>query len=174
MRIDTRSCHIEHPKAQCHCQNGEDVSYVNMLACFPAPSHPHLPYGARKKGSWPDPARAHLFVSPLGPGCRERFSFNLRGEIKPASEADIAAGETIRRLGLDHQLLTELRKAAIEGTLSVMDRGPASLDLKSARKRIATLASAERNNQPLEQFCFVLQQALEKHIKRLEAIRARR
>ena len=35
-RIDEASCHIEHPKPQDHCRNGEDASFANMLACVPA------------------------------------------------------------------------------------------------------------------------------------------
>lgn len=173
-RIDEASCHIEHPKPQAHCVDGEDTSFANMLACVPAPNAPALPYGAHKKGAWPDPAQEAQFVSPLRPGCGPRFSFNLRGKIAPSEAADYAAAETIRRLGLDHPLLSQLRKAAIDGTLGVRGRGPASLDLRSARRRITSLGAAERNRVVLEPFCFVLQQALEKHIGRLEAIRDRR
>lgn len=170
-RIDEDSCHIEHPKPQVHCQKGEDVSYTNMLACVPAPNAPGLPYGAHKKGSWPDRTQEPLFVSPLSPGCSTRFSFTFRGEIHPTNQTDTAAAETILKLGLGHPRLIQLRKAAIDATLSLRRRGPASLDLKNARKRIAQLKAAEQNNSTLEPFCFVLQQTLEKHIRRLEAIR---
>lgn len=171
-RIDETTCHIEHPKPQTHCQNGEDASYTNMLACIPAPNAPGLPYGAHKKGSWPNPAQESLFVSPLRADCTKRFSFTIRGEIRPADSADNAAKETIGKLGLDHTLLTQLRKAAIDATLNVRGRGPASLDMRDARRRITQLKAAEQSNGTLEAFCFVLLQALEKHIKRLEAIRA--
>ena len=170
-RIDKASCHIEHPKPQVHCARGDDVSFGNMLACVPAPNTPRLPYGAHKKDSWPDTAQEQLFVSPLRNCCGTRFSFSLRGEINPSNPADDAAKETICRIGLDHPLLNQFRKAAIDATLSVHRRGPASLDLKSARRRITSLSMAEQRNEILEPFCFVLQQALEKHIKRLQAIR---
>ena len=170
-RVDKDSCHIEHLKPQAHCANGEDVSFGNMVACVPAPNAPGLPYGAHKKGSWPDVTQEALFVSPIQPGCGTRFSFNLRGEIKPRNPADHAAMETIRRLRLDHTLLDQLRKAAINGTLRVHGRGPASLDRTGARRRITSLSAAEQDNSILEPFSFVLQQALEKHIVRLEAIR---
>ena len=171
-RIDANGCHIEHPKAQTHCQRGEDVSYSNMLACVPAPNAPSLPYGAHKKNTWPDATQETLFVSPLHQNCTGRFSFSIRGEIHPANPADDAAKETIKRLGLDHALLTQLRKAAIDATLGTRWRGLASVDLKNARRRIAQLKAAERSNGVLEAFCFVLQQALEKHILRLQAITA--
>lgn len=44
--------------------------------------------------------------------------------------------------------------------------------MRDARRRITQLKAAEQSNGTLEAFCFVLLQALEKHIKRLEAIRA--
>jgi len=173
-RIDEDSCHIEHLKPQKHCLKGEDVSYSNMVACVPAPNAPDLPYGARKKNSWPDPkipAQAALFVSPLQEGCEERFSFTLNGEIGASNPEDRSAKETISHLRLCHDQLTQLRKAAIDNTLGVHGKGPASLDLSAARRRLAGLVRAESNTDPLEPFCFVLKQALEKHIKRLEAIR---
>lgn len=168
-RIDEHSCHIEHLKPQVHCRNGEDVLYSNMVACVPAPNAPRLPYGAHRKGSWPDPAQTPFFVSPLH-SCEARFSFTIRGEIQVANNSDQAARETIARLGLDHSRLTQLRKAAIDATLGVHPKGPGSLDLAKARKRLAGLIRAESTNGALEPFCFALKQALEKHIKRLEAI----
>ncbi len=170
-RIDETSCHIEHPKPQAHCVNGEDVSYSNMLACVPAPNAPGLPYGAHKKGSWPHTTEVALFVSPLRPGCEERFSFTLNGEIKANDLPDTAATETIARLGLNHKLIQQLRKAAIEATLGIRGRGQASLDLHRARARLNGLTAAEQNRSPLEPFCFVLKQALQRHIIRVEAIR---
>ncbi len=170
-RIDEMSSHIEHPKPQVHCINSEDVSYSNMLACVPAPNAPGLPYGAHKKGSWPTVAEEALFVSPLRPGCEERFSFTLKGEIKASDPTDAAATETIVRLGLNHKLMQQLRKAAIEATLEIRGRGRASLDLQRARARLPGLTAAEQNRSLLEPFCFVLKQALQRHITRIEAIR---
>ncbi len=170
-RIDEASCHIEHPKPQVHCMKGEDVSFANMLACVPAPNAPGLPYGAHKKGSWPNTTEEALFVSPLRPGCEERFSFPLNGEIKASAPTDAAATETIARLGLNHKLMQQFRKAAIEATLEIRGRGHASLDLHRARVRLNGLKAAEQNRSSLEPFCFVLKQALQRHITRVEAIR---
>src|SRR5262245_45509034 len=151
-RIDEGSCHIEHPKAQVHCMNGEDASFSNMLACVPAPNAPALPYGAHKTGAWPDAAEEALFVSPLRPGREERFSFTLNGEIRASDPTDAAAMKTIDRLGLNHTLLQQFRKAAIEATLGIRGRGYASLDLRSARARLNGFMAAEQNHSPLEQF----------------------
>jgi uncharacterized protein (TIGR02646 family) len=170
LRIRDDSSHIEHPKPQTYCEPEQQVAYTNMLACFPAPNAPEVPYGARRKGSWPDPTQAHLFVSPLGNKCENRFSFNKRGEIKPSNKSDSAAAETIRALALDHKLLTDLRKEAIQATLKTREKGLASLDLSRARKRIATLDKAEREGGPLEPFCFALKQALHAHIRLVLAI----
>jgi uncharacterized protein (TIGR02646 family) len=170
-KISDATCHIEHLTPQEHCVRGEDVAYGNLVACVPAPNVPRLPYGAHKKASWPNAEQEALFVSPLSAACRTRFAFNLRGEIASSSPADRAATETIVRLGLDHPQLNQLRKAAIDSTLASRRRGPAALDARRARQRIASLKAAEQVQGPLEPFCFVLLQALEKQVRRLAAIR---
>ena len=164
-RIDTDSCHIEHLKAQTHCSPEETVAYRNMVACYPSPNPKRkTPYGAEQKGSWPHPSEQHLFVSPLDRTCEERFTFTLRGEIREQSGDDQAAKTTIEKIGLDHRELVAFRKAAIQGTLGKSN----NLSLKDARKRLnSLLAHQEGQRQP---FCFVLIQALRKHIRRLEAI----
>jgi diphthamide synthase subunit DPH2 len=99
-----------------------------------------------------------------------RFVFSLSGRIAAASDADVAAKETIRRLALDHRALTQYRKEAIDATLRKHRRGRL-LDKKSAQRRLAKLEQTEAGSGRLEPFCFVLKQALLKHIQRLEAIR---
>ena len=164
-RIDTRSCHIEHPKAQAHCSPQETVSYNNMVACYPSPNPDRrTPYGAEQKGSWPHPSEQHLFVSPLDQTCEERFAFNLRGEIREQEDNDQAAKTTIQKIGLDHHELIAFRKAAIQGTLGKRN----DLPLRDARRRLNSLRSHRQGRR--EPFCFVLVQALQKHIGRLEAI----
>ncbi len=169
-RIDTDTYHIEHLKAQTHCSPEETVAYSNMVACYPSPNPERgTPYGAERKGSWPSSSEQHLFVSPLDQTCEERFRFNLRGSIRERANDDQAAKTTIEKIGLDHRELVAFRKAAIQGTLGKSN----NLSLKDARRRLNSLRSHQEGRQ--EPFCFVLVQALRKHIVRLEAIaRARR
>jgi uncharacterized protein (TIGR02646 family) len=164
LRIESDSCHIEHIRAQTHCKPSETVAYNNMLACFPAPNPPFkTPYGAEKKESWPPPHEQHLFVSPLDQSCETRFLFNLNGKIRNRDD-DQAARTTGERLGLDHPVLESYRKSAIQGTLGKTN----NLPIKDARQRLRGLMSQQSGR--LEPFCFVLVQALEKHIRRLEFI----
>ncbi len=125
-----------------------------------------MPFGAIRKANWPSPADRHLFVSPRSEGCESRFFFSIRGKISVA-EDDEAARETVKRLGLDHEKLERFRKEAIDATLG-------TLDIPQARRRLATLERAEESGGHLKPFCFVLKQALHKHIRRLESIREAR
>jgi uncharacterized protein (TIGR02646 family) len=204
--IDMDHSHIEHLIPQAHCQRGVgDVEYGNMVACYPGPGAPYVPFGAVFKGNWPAPGEQYLFVSPRTPGCEAHFLFNLRGAISvpdipspvakrrsPLSPVlggeglgvrgpslfdrrqynDEAARVTVERPGLDHRRLEALRREAIAATLHWHGRQNPLLDLPAARRRLASLENAEQAGGPLEPFCFVLKQALRKHIIRLEAIRA--
>ena len=165
IRIDTNTYHIEHLKAQTHCSPAETVAYSNIVACHPSPNPQHkTPYGAQQKGAWPLPSEQHLFVSPLDRTCEERFTFTLRGGIRERANDDQAAKTTIKKIGLDHHELVAFRKAAIQGTLGKSN----NLSLKDARRRLKTLRYRQEGRR--EPFCFVLVQALRKHIVRLEAI----
>jgi len=55
-----------------------------------------------------------LLISPFDPGCEDRFSYTGDGRIKPASNSDQSAKETIRKSGLDIEKLNALREKAIE------------------------------------------------------------
>jgi uncharacterized protein (TIGR02646 family) len=173
-RIDLDSCHIEHLRPQAHCVNGEDLDYRNLVAGVPAPNAPQLPYGAHQKADWPAVADEHRFVSPLSGGCAARFSFKLNGEVRAANLADVAAAETILRLGLNSKALVQLRKAAIEATLQIRGRGPASIGIANARRRLRDLEQAEQQARILEPYSFVLVQALARHTRRAEKIREAR
>lgn len=173
-RIDVDSCHIEHLRPQAHCGIGEDIDYRNLVAGVPAPNKAQLPYGAHRKADWPTIADEHLFVSPLSNGCAGRFSFRLNGEIEARNAADNAAAQTIDRLGLNNQALVQLRKAAIEATLQIWGRGPASIGIADARRRLRDLEQAEQQAKTLEPYSFVLVQALERQIRRIEKIRKAR
>jgi uncharacterized protein (TIGR02646 family) len=168
--IDANRSHIEHLLPQAYCQRGEDVDYMNMVACYPSPSNGHVPFGALRKANWPSPGEQHLFVSPRSSGCESRFRFSIRGRISVADH-DNAAQVTVNRLGLDHHRLEVLRKEAIDATLRRQGKNPPLLDLASARRRLTSLESAEIAGGLLEPFCFALKQALGSHILRLESIR---
>lgn len=173
-RIDVDSCHIEHLRPQVHCGMGEDIDYRNLVASVPAPNTAQLPYGAHKKADWPTNEDEHLFVSPLSNGCAGRFSFRLNGEVEAQNAADNAAVHTIDRLGLNNHALVQLRKAAIEATLQIRGRGPASIGIADARRRLRDLEQAEKQAATLEPYSFVLVQALERQIRRIEKIREAR
>jgi uncharacterized protein (TIGR02646 family) len=170
-RIDIDSSHIEHLRPQTHCATGEDVDYRNLVASVPAPNTPQLPYGAHKKDHWPSIADEHLFVSPLSGGCDVRFLFKLNGAVEAANSHDAAATETIGRLGLNADALVQLRKAAIGATLQIRGKGPSSIGIADARRRLRDLKLAEQQTGILEPYSFVLVQALAKHIDRIEKIR---
>jgi len=171
-RIDHGSAHVEHLIPQAHCARGEDVAYHNMVACWPQPNGPHGEFGAHVKGSWPNRQQTALFVSPLSNGCEARFAFNQRGEVKAATPGDRAAKETIKRLSLDHKLLTALRAREIESVLGAQR----NLRLKLARVRLRQIQEAEAalntgSSVVLDPYCFALKQALARFIKAAERIR---
>jgi uncharacterized protein (TIGR02646 family) len=166
--------HLEHVVPQTHCEYGQDADYANIVACWPKPNCGfEAKYGAVKKGSWPPPDEKYLFVSPLDPGCTERFSFNLRGEIFPTIENDEAAKKTINKLGLDDPELIALRRSAIRGALE-----PAKqlLGLEQTRKLLAHYeAQSKRVDRgeavQLGQFSFVIQNVLPRQMKKIEGIK---
>jgi uncharacterized protein (TIGR02646 family) len=170
-KIDADTCHIEHLKPQAHCGDLEDVTYLNLVAAVPQPNTPKLPYGAHLKDNWPSLAESSLFVSPLSAGCSARFSFSFTGRISPRNSTDTAADETIKRLGLNHDILIAFRQAAIKGTIQSRGR---QMDAKLARRRLQGLQQKELTSRDLEQFSFALIDALEKHIIRLQKISGNR
>lgn len=170
IRIAINTSHIEHIRPQKHFRDGEDVQYVNMLACYPGSESSYTGFGAVKKGSWPTPGELHLFVTPRGP-CESRFTFELFGKVRPSNPSDSAAVETIEKLNLNHPDLVNRRKDRIQGTLRYTQ--VQKLDLKSARKRLQNLNAAEEGHAALEEFCFALKQVLSDYIARLEKTQMR-
>lgn len=168
--------HIEHLKPQQHCQYGQDADYINLVACWPRPNVGFEPaYGARSKRNWPSPQEGALFVSPLRPDCSSRFSFNHRGEITCAGN-DVAAAETIRKIGLSHRSLVELRRLAIRGVLSPAGR---ALTLHNARTLLRELDADIRSLEAgrtvqLMEFAFAIHAALRREIRKLERIQGSR
>lgn len=171
------SFHIEHLIPQEHCAAGQDADYGNLVACWPRPNCGFQPkFGAIEKGNWPRPADARLFVSPLDPSCTERFSFNHRGKVSAAMRGDAAAEETIKRLGLDEPSLEELRRNAIRGALNPGSRPIKLKDAEKLRREMASdVSKLERGESiQLAEFCFAIQQAVDREIRKLEGIMRRR
>lgn len=165
--------HIEHLTPQARSSYGQDAEYANLVACWPRPNCGFEPsYGARKKGDWPSSAEQSRFVSPLRDDCSKRFVFNRRGEIKTAKVGDAAAELTIRRLALCDQTLTALRREAIRGALSPRSR---PIRLSEAKRLLSYLRREAETvdgggSARLIPYCFAIEQALEKEIKKLETL----
>jgi len=70
------------------------------------------------KKSWFD---ENLTISPLDPGCENRFEYLEGGQVRSANKDDEGAVETIRHFALDIDKLRELRKPAIEAALDTID-----------------------------------------------------
>ena len=168
--------HCEHVKSQDRCRGldgavyGEDTDYRNLVACWPPANCGYeLPYGAKAKGAWPGVAADHWFVSPLTAGCADRFRFNRFGRISAATGDDAAALETIRRLRLDDDALTALRRAEIQGKLRGIRRSEAKRLLQQLRAEAARLDAGQSIR--LVPFCFAVEQALAREIRKLDGIR---
>lgn len=171
--------HIEHLLPQKHCKPelgnyGKDADYENLVACWPRPNCGFEPaYGAKKKDHWPAPHEQSQFVSPLRTDCSARFSFDHRGNISPTQNNDEAVIDTIKQLGLDHDTLIDLRREAIRGALNPASR---PIKLAEARKLLQQMIQASDSvnkgvSVQLLPFCFAIQPALDREIRKLEAIR---
>jgi len=110
-RLTTDDSHIEHFKPQSD-ESVDPLDFSNMLCSCQSNVRQGKPLRCgHRKGDWFDD---ELLVSPLDPSCEGRFSFTGDGHIKPTKENDVAAEETIKRLGLDIGNLVESRAKAIE------------------------------------------------------------
>lgn len=168
MRIDKTSFHVEHIKAQTHCNAGEDVDYKNMVACYPGSNTGEAPFGAHQKKNWPDDNERNLFISPLDKNCASKFTFTENGKIRATDKNDIAAVKTIKKLKLDHDILNDYRKASIDGILNKKEK----TDIKQVKQALNRLKSQDVCTGKLEPFCFVLIPVLEKFIKKIEYIKS--
>ncbi|EYF00046.1 hypothetical protein [Chondromyces apiculatus] len=142
-------------------------------------------YGARKKGNWPSlspsqdpkkPSEKDLFVSPLDPQCTQRFAFKQDGTISPTAPDDGAAMETIARLGLNDGELVALRERAIRGALYPCKRW---LTPKETRKLLRELKKDatdldQGHSIRLRPFCFAIEQAVERRVRKLEGFPAQK
>jgi len=110
-RLADEDSHIEHFRPQSD-PDIDPLDFSNMLcSCQDQLKKGKPRHCGNLKDNWFDPM---LLISPFDPDCENRFAFTGRGRIKPAQEADEAAAETIRRLGLGMPKLNSLREKAIE------------------------------------------------------------
>lgn len=115
-RLNDDDSHIEHFRPQSD-QAVDPLDFGNLLcSCQNQIKKGEPRHCGNLKDDWFDPV---LLVSPLEPGCENRFAFTGDGAIKPAVEHDRALSETITRLGLDIPKLNELRAKAIEPFLDI-------------------------------------------------------
>lgn len=173
-RIGDGSSHVEHIKPQSRCReelHGSDLDYANLVACFPRHEVRGQPrYGARLKGNWWDNDGTE-FVSPLQPACEQVFRFRLNGEIEPIDNRTDAR-TTIAVLGLDHGILTEDRKRAIEEFV-YGPTGDAPMSYAAARRAQTSICN-RRGNSLFNEFCVAIRAALEEHMDALTRLRRRR
>ena len=113
-RLTDADSHIEHFQPQ-STPTVDSLDFGNMLcSCNPEQGKRKPSHCGNLKDDWFNQA---LLVSPLDPNCESRFSFTGDGRIKTASHTDVAAAETIKRLGLDIPKLKALRAKVIEAFL---------------------------------------------------------
>lgn len=116
IRITKTDCHIEHfrPRRGPNAHPAGEIDYDNMHACcLPDRQENAKPHCGMKKGQWFDAA---LLVSPLDPGCEQRFRFGSDGTIHEQTPGDAGAATTIHKLGLDTGFLVDHRKSALEAS----------------------------------------------------------
>lgn len=165
LKISAAKAHIEHVKPQTQCQNGEDVAWDNMVACFPEPGGPHPGYGAVQKDSWWEGSE---FVSPLAGNCESRFKYKNDGSIEVAVANDTAAKTTIEKLKLDCGRLKEARKTAIMKA-GLHKRADDKVRLKTECKVCNFVNSlAQKQSNSFVEFCTVLEHVAEDYIQSLQ------
>lgn len=110
-RLTASDSHIEHLRPQSNFPD-KSLEYLNMLCSCQGEMIKGDPiHCGHAKGNWFDEA---LILSPLNPDCEKRLSFTGDGHIKSRLASDMAANETIKRLGLGIPKLNALRKAVID------------------------------------------------------------
>ncbi len=169
IRISAENTHIEHLKPQSISKQDEndhdDVMYSNMLAAYPKGT---CEFGAQARGDWYD---IDCFVHPLDSLCETKFYFDMEGGIKPVSETDIAAKETIDHLQLAHPLLVDLRKQAIDELFFTKDKGLSKAQLRRIVENGYSIRDKEGR---YPHFCFIIEQVARQILQKAEQERERR
>lgn len=110
-RLTEEDSHIEHFRPQSD-PAVDPLDFGNLLCSCQNQNKKGEPrHCGNLKEDWFD---RFLIVSPLDPECENRFAFIGNGEIKSLADHDLAASETIKKLGLDIAKLNALRAEAIE------------------------------------------------------------
>lgn len=110
-RLSESDSHIEHFRPQSDPQV-DPLSYANLLcSCQNNLKKGEPRHCGNLKDNWFD---AKQLISPLEPGCENRFRYTHDGCIAPARKTDAAAEKTISKLGLKIPKLNRLRANAIE------------------------------------------------------------
>jgi uncharacterized protein (TIGR02646 family) len=120
--VDSKKSHIEHLKPRSTYRN-ETYNHGNLLASCARGPREHC---GHHKAGWHDEA---LFVTPLQEDCESRFKYLGNGRIIPAKNDDNTAGETIKRLGLDHADLRGARQAVFKGIIKSLGINERSLSI---------------------------------------------
>ncbi|OGB31192.1 MAG: TIGR02646 family protein [Burkholderiales bacterium RIFCSPLOWO2_12_FULL_61_40] len=110
--ITSESSHIEHFHPQ-HAYPQLALDYGNLFASCIRETGPRLPLhcGHAKAEAFRD----DLQISPLDPGCEQRFRYALDGHILPQQSDDEAAIYMADLLALDIEFLQTRRKEVLEG-----------------------------------------------------------
>ena len=164
-RISNNSSHIEHIKPESLCRKHKeegidtvsDLDYSNMLACFPSDRvKSKMPYGAHKKDNWwKEDGRG--FISPLIVNCEDHFSFDMKGKISGKTDS---GKETINILKLDHKILTEDRKRAIDAF--IYDKNQKSISISKAQTAIGEITKMHGDKYP--EYCVCIRFALQEYV----------
>jgi uncharacterized protein (TIGR02646 family) len=159
-RISYENSHLEHIHPQHHCQNGLDLEYTNLIACFPKGNlKSKCSYGAQKKDNWWANGGSE-FISPLNENCELKFFFSLNGEISPARSNCSKAITTIRVLNLNEESLVYDRKKSIEEFIF------GTQDLLSPAEADHAIDEIWRPNEGgiLHEFCIAIHDALYEYL----------
>jgi uncharacterized protein (TIGR02646 family) len=110
-RLTAEDSHIEHFAPQSDILV-DPLDYANLLcSCQKQLKKGEPRHCGNLKEDWFD---ADLLISPLDPGCENRFTFTADGGIRSVESGDDGAKKSIKMLGLGIPKLNDMRKKAIE------------------------------------------------------------
>jgi len=180
--LKTGTFHVEHLKPRTICNKeqqdqgniiSESLDYRNMVACYPKDeNNTSCSFGAKLKDDWWNEKE---FISPCQEDCERRFSYSWSGTVSSALDDDDQVTITIEKLGLNknhnssHNNQTgeyhvhDRRSDAIKAFFG-HGKNSKPLRKKDAEILLRTIYKTDANGH-LKEFCFVLKQLLERHIK---------